>query len=162
MCVCLNRNWRFARGGELHQYRSFSGQDTRKRWKRKPPGRPAPQPHTKVQVGMGWGWQGLNLAYVGVVMIRLTVNKIYLSSTNSSQELLWSIWCALAYVILRTRLWRWYCFHLERTVQTEVQKDSSIWPGLPGMEVGELDFQPRQPDSRTSSQPLGKNAFSRM
>lgn len=25
--VCLNRDWRFARG-VLHQYRSFSGQDT--------------------------------------------------------------------------------------------------------------------------------------
>ena len=27
VCVCLNRRWRFAKG-ELHQYRSFSGQDT--------------------------------------------------------------------------------------------------------------------------------------
>lgn len=88
MCVCLNRDWRFARGGELHQYRSFWGQDTWERLERKPLGKPVPQPHAKAQAGMGWGWQGLNLAYVAMVVIRFTVNKTYLSSTNSSQELL--------------------------------------------------------------------------
>lgn len=42
VCVCLNRDWKFARAGELHQYRNFSGQDTWERLERKPPGRPEP------------------------------------------------------------------------------------------------------------------------
>lgn len=55
VCVCLKRDWRFARGG-LHQYRSFSGQDTwdgSERVPRKPARRLAQQPSAQARAGDG-------------------------------------------------------------------------------------------------------------